>query len=262
MVYDTMTHDTLTFIPDGTVFVFTKNTKLQYEGWSYYKGTAWTCGCASFLGRIFLASGTRIYQHGNPMFAGENFSADKLLDRDGTWATNTNYAIGYIAYDNITNQSFVCATVHASGMTTFLADRTNNPTLWTLYDGVAIDFDMEMPWLDSQDPMKVKQLRFVKVGTKGTAEFSLDLYVDNLFEDSNGNIIYSPAITMNFIANDAVGFGQDAGPYGGGRRSGDPRLFGTPVKFKTMKPRITGSTKKPLQIINMSFLFARGKYKR
>lgn len=262
IVYDELTHDTLLFSPQGTALVFTKNTQLEYEGWSYYTGLNWTCGCSSFLGRVFFASGTRIYQHGNPTYAGENYTADKLLDRDATWAPNTNYSVSFVAYDNITNESYTCATTHSSGMGTFLQDRTNNPTLWTLYTGVAINFEFELPWLDSQDPMKVKHMYFASAATKGTAEFTLELYVDNLYKDVDGNKIYNAAISMNFVGNDAPGFGFDAGPLGGGRRSRDPRLWGTPVKFKTIKPRIFGSTKKPLQLVNLSFLFARGRYKR
>jgi hypothetical protein len=67
---------------------------------------------------------------------------------------------------------------------------------------------------------------------------------------------------MLFIGNDAPGFGFDAGPYGGGRRSNDPRLYKFPVRFKAIKPKISGSTRFPLEVSGLTFLFARGKYGR
>lgn len=278
-VYDPLTHDTLLFSPSGdfssadfgtdfslggqsTVLVYTKNAELQYDGWSFYTGMNWNCGCTSFLGRVFFATGTRIYQHGNPVYSGENFSADKMLDRDSSWLQNTNYSTGNIIFDSVTNESYTCAIIHASGSGTFLQDRTNNPSLWVKYNGIPLSFEFELPWLDGQDPMKVKQLRFVNIATKGTAEFTLQLYTDNLYKDVNGLQIYSPGVSMDFVGNDAPGFGYDAGPFGGGRRSRDPRLFGLPIKFKTLKARIIGSTLNPLQIVNISFLFSRGRYKR
>ena len=64
---------------------------------------------------------------------------------------------------------------------------------------------------------------------------------------------------MIFIGNDAWGYGYDDGQYGMGRRSRDPRLYGLPVKFKSIKFRITGSVSKKLELVNLSFLYARNK---
>ena len=73
--------------------------------------------------------------------------------------------------------------------------------------------------------MKLKQLRYISIATKGDAEFTFEAYVDNLFKDVTGTPIYSPSVTMTFIGNDAFGYGYDDGGYGMGRRSRDPRLF-------------------------------------
>jgi hypothetical protein len=110
--------------------------------------------------------------------------------------------------------------------------------------------------------MKSKQLRFVSVGSVGTAEFSVEAYVDGLYKDVNGNILYKPALTIGFMAGDIKGFGYNDGPMGGGRRADDPRLWGWPVKFKLLKLRYIGAASKPLQIISASFLYSRGVYKR
>lgn len=98
--------------------------------------------------------------------------------------------------------------------------------------------------------------------SNGTATFTLRVWVDNLYKDADGNILYNPAISMDFVGNDAPGFGYDAGPYGGGRRSGDPRLMGFPIKFKKLKAGIVGSTTKPLEISLISFLYLKGLFKR
>jgi hypothetical protein len=90
----------------------------------------------------------------------------------------------------------------------------------------------------------------------------LKIYVDNLFKDGDGVIQYNPAVTVNFIGNDAPGFGFDAGPYGGGRRSDDPRLWNVPVKFKTLKCIYAGSVRKPLELISQKFVYARGSRQR
>ena len=146
--------------------------------------------------------------------------------------------------------------------TTFAQDRAAFPTRWIKYDGVEIDFELELPWLDSKDPMRVKFLRFLSMATKGSAAFTVSAYVDNLYKDQEGNQIFGPQATMEFIGNEAVGFGLDAGPYGGGRRSDDPRLFKFPARFKKIKFVLSGAKAGALELVNMSFLFSRGKYKR
>jgi hypothetical protein len=74
---------------------------------------------------------------------------------------------------------------------------------------------------------------------------------------------------MTFVGNDAYGYGFDDANvdpitngitgYGMGRRSRDPRLFGMPVKFKSVKFKIVGATTKKLEIVNLSFLYARNR---
>lgn len=265
-VLDRISHDILLFTANGRVFVYTSNEQLRYKSWSEfnYGATNWTCGCSSLLGRVFLAKGTKIFKMGNTAFAGEHFTADRTNDRDANWAVATTYStLGQKVRDTVTNQSFVLAVSHTSpGTGTFLDSRTAHPELWTLYTGEAIAFEMELPWLDGRDPMKTKHNRFARVGTRGSATFTLKIYVDELYKDYDGNVIYDPAVEIEFIGNQAFGFGYDEGPYGGGRLSNAPRLYGMPVKFQMMKPVITGSSRLPLEIANMSFLFAKGRYSR
>lgn len=263
-VYDKLTHDLMLFTPGGNVFVYSFNNRLRYKSWSTYSGPSWVSGCATTLGRVFLTIGSRIFQYGNNVFADEDYSADRLLDRDGDWTAVTLYNAGYVAHDLITGDLYTCLTTHISGGSTFEQDRTDQALApkWEIYEGLSIDFEMELPWLDSKNPHELKFAKFVRVASNGTATFTLRVWVDNLYKDNDGTVIYDPALSMDLVGNDAPGFGYDAGPYGGGRRSGDPRLMSFPVKFKTIKVGITGSTKKPLELSSISFLYFTGLFKR
>jgi len=264
MLYDEMAHETTLHLPGGNGFLYCANDQLKYKSWATFSGESYRSGCVSSKGRMFLSFGSRIFQAGNRIFIGESYHADRLNDRDANWNTGTPYVVGNIARDVDIDKSFICIGNHTSGGTTFGADRTAQATepKWEEYLGEPIDFELEMPWLDGKDPMQVKHIRFVSIATKGTAEFTLSVWVDNLFKDADGVLQYAPALSMLFIGNDAPGFGFDAGPYGGGRRSNDPRLYKFPVRFKAIKPKISGSTRFPLEVSGLTFLFARGKYGR
>lgn len=127
-----------------------------------------------------------------------------------------------------------------------------------VFEGNDIEFDWEMPWLDAGNRIKTKLLKKLSFDTVGTASFNFQCFVNNFYKDLNGN--YDPASEMTFVAGDKEGYGNDTGGYGGGRRANDERFFGMPVRFKILKIRIHGSTKKPLRIISMSLIFARGNY--
>jgi len=264
LVYDSLAHDLILSIPSGPSFVYSFNDRLRYRSWSTFSGQGMTAACTSFLGRVFYSIGTRIFQYGNGAYLGENYAADRLNDRDGDWAPVTAYAVGDILRDVPNDSSWIAIGNNVSGSVSFAQDRADQVLApkWTEYEGEAIAFEMELPWLDSKDPTQTKILRFASVGSKGTGEFMLKIYVDNLFKDGDGVIQYNPAVTVNFIGNDAPGFGFDAGPYGGGRRSDDPRLWNVPVKFKTLKCIYAGSVRKPLELISQKFVYARGSRQR
>lgn len=266
MVYDKISHDMIIVTPSGSAFVYSyqENNQYKYRSWSTFSGLNITCACTTFLGRVFYASGTRIYQHGNGAYSGEDYNADRLNDRDADWAPVTAYSVGDVIRDVPDETSWTCTVDHISGSVSFTQDRADQvlSPKWEEYLGNAISFVMELPWLASRDPTQTKMLRFASTGTKGTAEFTVTLYVDNLYKDVTGTIQYDPALTWDLIGNDAPGFGYDAGPYGGGRRSDDPRQLSTPLKFKTLKVIYSGSVRKPLEILDQKFLYARGSRQR
>jgi len=258
-VYDRLNNDHLLFLLDGNVLVYTFNPRLKMHAWSSYSAMDWDAGWTSILGRMFLAKGTKVFLSGNSTFEGERYYADRLLDRDYAYApTGSAFVANDLVLDTVSGEVWKCLTNHArGGYSTFELEREINPTMWVQYEGIAIPIEMELPWIDGKDPTKLKQLRYVSIATKGDAEFTFDCYVDNLYKDVEDNVIHDPALTMTFIGNDAYGYGFDDGPYGMGRRSRDPRLFAFPVKFKTVKFRLWGTTNKKLELVNLSFLFAR-----
>jgi hypothetical protein len=261
--FDKLNNDFLLFMPAGAVLCYTFNPRLKMHAWSQYEDMNWTAAWTSILGRMFLATGTKIFLSGNGTFDGENFYADKIMDRDVTYVTGAmSISPNTLVLDTVTNEVWrwtKTTTNSKPAGITFDQERTNNPTWWVLYEGNPIAIELELPWIDGKDPLKLKQLRYVSIATKGDAEFTFDVYVDNLYKDVEGNVIYAPSVTMAFIGNDAYGYGFDDGPYGMGRRSRDPRLFGLPVKFKTVKFKLWGATTKKLEIVNLSFLYARNR---
>jgi len=263
-VYDKLNNDYLIHLPDMSVLCYTFNTRLKMHSWSLMENTApYRAGWTTILGRLFLSYGTKIFLKGNSTFAGENFYADRLLDRDAVYTPSTVWPLNILVFDTVTLEVWRCVVPYTgSSQPSFEVERTNNPEKWTQYLGVPIPIEFELPWIDGKDPTKLKQLRYVSMATKGDAEFTFMAYVDNLYKDVEGNIVYDPALSMVFIGNDAYGYGFDDDPFGMGRRSRDPRLAGFPVKFKTVKFRILGSVSKKLELVNLSFLFATGRYQR
>lgn len=262
MVLDRLGNEVMIFEPNsGKVFVRSASERLKYQAWTQYGGLDFTCGCTSFLGRVFFGSGTKIFQYGNKPY-GETYRADRLGDFDAAWMLNTLYTEGDLIIDS-DDTVYECSVTHTSAATgTFTEDREDNPENWTEYTGRAISFYMETPWMDGRAAMRLKHMRYANVATKGDARFALDIYVDNLYKDVDGNVTHDPALSLELIGNDAAGFGEDVEAFGGGRRSMDPRLWRYPVKFKMAKFRIHGETKRPLQVMSYNFLYAIGAFKR
>ncbi len=302
ILYDEISHDMQLFMPGDIAFVRSAQAKLGYDSWSRYNAVSWTCGCTSFLGRVFVGSGNQIFQQGNDVFPNENYFADNMNVYSEEWAPLANFNQETVVLDpdapaTQLNRCYVCIVTHTSGAGNFAQDRAANPTYWRITSGTPIEFEMEFPWIEGREAMKSKLLRFTSMATKGVAAFTLEAYVDNLYKDVDGNVMHDAALTMDFVGNDARGFGFDEGfdsarsteyvlredgsyllredgsriirvaddgegPFGGGRRSKDPRLYGFPAKFKMVKFRVTGHARRFLQIINLSFAFSRGNFRR
>lgn len=262
-VYDPLGRNLILFTKEGIALSYVSNEKLNYKGWAKFTGMDYTCGCTSFLGRVYLAEGTRVFQLGNKTF-GEEYFADRVNDRDYVWGNGLAAAEDDLIWDEDTEETYKVLVSHTTPAGDF-ADAREDPTYgdyYELYEGIPIEFELEMPWSSGKDPTKTKKLTHISIGSNGTAEFTVEAYVDNFYKDHTGTVVYDPALTIDLCGNDAPGYGIGDGPYGGGRRSNDARLYKFPAKFKAIKFRIHGSTTDPLEITMFSFLFSRGKYFR
>lgn len=248
---------------NGRTFVFTLDAQLRVKAWSEFIDWTWTCGHVSQLGRTFFCRDTRIYQYGNLAFD-EEYTADYLEDRTSNWANGVHYAVGDHIRDTVSDLSYITLVDHVSNIAgTFAANRTDDVNLWAVYEGNAINFVWEMPWVDAGQRQRTKKITHISADTKGTAHFNVNIYVDFLYKDGDDAVIYDPALTLPFVAGDIRGWGgSPEQPFGGGRKAGDARLWRFPVKFKTAKLIINGSTRSKLRIVSITILYSVGSFKR
>lgn len=195
--------------------------------------------------------------------------------------TKTTYAMSYnadlrkIRWSTITGWSFTCGcrsehnrvffcqdnTIYQYGNSVFSGEEyyadyitASNP------DGVAVDIDWELPWIDLGNRVKTKQLQRLSMDTQGTAEFTVQLFVDKVYKDADDE--YDPALEMDMVAGFAGGFGLPEIGFGGGRNVSDERQYAFPLRCKTLKLRIVGSVRAKLLTSSISFIYLRGKYHR
>jgi hypothetical protein len=128
--------------------------------------------------------------------------------------------------------------------------------------GEPITFEWEMPWADFKHRMDIKQTRYIALDTQGDAEFTVQAYVDNIITYHGAD---QPMLQMTFMGGGAGGYGNvpfgDA-PWGGGRRSSDERLYAWTTKFKLIKLRFFGATKRKLKFISVSLAYVHGGIRR
>lgn len=129
---------------------------------------------------------------------------------------------------------------------------TENP------EGVAIDFNWELPWMDANQRAKTKQAEYMLFDTSGTGEFFLDVFVNKNLKDTNGN--YIPVRSQNYRCGDLLGYGRNAPVFGSGRPANEERLYTMNVRFRTIKLRFRGSTRERITFNSFSLLYLLGTY--
>lgn len=142
-------------------------------------------------------------------------------------------------------------------------DYIDNPDLDVPADGVPVKFDWELPWSDVNDRMSVKLSRYIGIDTKGAAEFTAEMFVDNIRYNDDGSD--NPQLTMKFVGGDVGGFGSAAfgsSPFGGGRNTSLEKLWAWPARFKLMKLRFHGTVTQPLRLVTISIMYQRGSIRR
>lgn len=126
--------------------------------------------------------------------------------------------------------------------------------------GVPITFDWELPWTDINRRTRSKTTKYIAMDTRGTASFSVSMYIDRLRFNELG--VDAPELRMDFQAGDTPGFGGGWQPYGGGRNTSYERHWAWTAKFNIMKLRFSGQITGPLKFISISLLYHEGGFFR
>jgi hypothetical protein len=152
--------------------------------------------------------------------------------------------------------------VFADDRRLFLLGSATNP-IYSDYVGTtekrSIAFQWEMPWADFDQRVKVKHMRYLQLDTRGTAEFTMMMFVDELYM-LDGLLI--PNNAMTFVGGENGGYGNNGQPYGGGRRTSDQRLYAWTARGKLMKLRFEGIVDAPIRIVAISLMYQNGSIRR
>lgn len=246
------------FLYDGTaynMFVLSFDEELKKRAWSKTTGWNFDAGCKTAKDRVFFAKDTRIYQYGNTVFSGEDYTADFINEYDSSWLTTTAYVVGnrVLHSDGIV---YICLIAHTAGV--FVDDLEGGH--WEVYTGDEIDVDWEFPWTNMKSRMKKKRMSYIMFDSTGRARFTCEIYTDRVRYDEDG--ADNPLLSLDMVAGDSPGYGGGDQPYGGGRRTSDERMWGVPCEFKTMKLRIKSSTKEHLRMSAISLALSQGNFGR
>lgn len=152
--------------------------------------------------------------------------------------------------------------VFADDTRLFVLGNQNNPLYADFIgtdDEAPIEFQWEMPWADFDHRADIKHTRYMQLDTAGTAEFTMMMFVDQLYQ-YDGLLIPNNIITL--VGGDNGGYGVGGQPYGGGRRTSDQRLYEWISRGKLFKLRFQGASTEPLRIIAITLLYQRGSIRR
>lgn len=128
----------------------------------------------------------------------------------------------------------------------------------------AISFAYESPWMSLESDQLTKLMKYIDFQTKGSATFTCDVLLDNKMYLADSS--YDVQASMEFRGGDSGGFGvpdgptvtYGEGPYGGGRRTNDSRSYAIGVRFKSIKLRVTGTSKKALRLVSITLNYLLG----
>lgn len=153
-IHDRIAQHILFFIPksatveettDNNVFVYCFDRSQKFRAWSYFDQMRYRCGTRTTEGRVFLASGTKIYYYHNqydPLFNDYSVNGQQLWQGFQPW----NDAQGWIEASQAV--------------------------------GLAIPYNFELPWTNMKQPGKLKMSKYVGFSMEGDGVFTLQMYVD------------------------------------------------------------------------------------
>lgn len=178
-----------------------------------------------------------------------------------------------------TDMDFTCGTrttlerlLLCKGNKIYIVGNDNDPI--TDDDGDDIRWVWELPWIDFDKRLNVKNIRYVSFDTKGSAEFNVQLFVDRIYEDLNTirqELMANPAKTYDeytlpllpdrqqrFAGADRAGYGVGEQGYGGGARTSRAKRLAMPTKCNIVKLRASGVGHESLRFSSISFLYQVG----
>jgi len=262
-LWDSASNNYMLFVPNAAganqttevrCFVYKRNKKLKIEAWHDWRDWNFRCGCRSALKNIFLCEGTQIYQLGEP--------TDK---------------------DNITYLDYMGDQEMFDDETVF-GDYTGwTPVASVADSGIPIKFTWELPWSDNNDRFLTKNSRYINFDTVGDNKFTVDMFIDNIYNDRNNfgedfeedelkfdDLLgwdveaLDPALSMVFEGGDSPGFGNDefGEDYGGGRPTRLESLYAWTAKYKLQKLRMSGDAIGALKFVSISLAYLTGSPRR
>jgi hypothetical protein len=262
-LWDSSSNNYMIFLPNSGVteqiteyrcMVFKRNVKLKIAAWHDWRDWTFTSGCRSALKRIFLCKGTEVF------IMGETSSSNNIYSKD------------YIGSEEMFDDD-----------TVFTDQRGFSPVADADDSGVPIKFVWELPWSDNNDRFMVKNSRFINFDTIGNERFTVDMFVDNLYEDradfgedweeddlkfddlTGFDVdVLTPVLSMEFVGGDGPGFGSDGygNFYGGGRPTILETLYAWTAKYKIQKLRIYGDATNPLKFVSITLAYLKGSPRR
>lgn len=243
---------TVTPVNDETIgYIYHTDKVSKIRRWTRFRGWNFQWGTVSKKGTVFFGSGTKIYQLGKP---DDPVTADYVGDYDyREWQNSFAYSVNDRVKDG--DKVWTSTTDHTSAASgDFAAYRTANPTVWEEYIGLPISWTVETPWSDFRNRAMTKSVKFSSFDTKGSSPFTYEMYCDSIYRNPE-TYQREPQVTMQFIGNDAGGFGQSSALFGGGRRTREQLLYETPIRGKLIKLRLHGQSVEPLNIVAISMLY-------
>ena len=260
-IWDTHQDNYMLFVPNSNeiddttetkCYVYKRNEKLKVEAWQQWRNWNFTSGCRSALKRIFLTEGTQIF----------------LLGGDPNHKLNRDYEKDQEVWDD---------------GTPWLDYTGWNPVSDTNDSGIPIKFIWELPWSDHDQRFLTKNSRYINFDTSGKSRFTVDMFIDNIYEDRNDlgedwqedalkwdDLLgwdveaLSPTLTMLMAGGDASGFGNDGYGeyYGGSRPTSLEQLYSWVSKYKIQKLRMSGDSDDGLSFISITLGYLKGSPRR
>lgn len=250
---------TITPVNDETVvYAFEYNKAFRIRRWTRMRGWNFDCGYVSQQAVVHLCKGTKVFQMGsdeNPIYA------DNLDEYDYKWATSTSYEVGDRVLDEDENLVYEChLKFSGSNDTTFAIQRSKFSSHWELYEGDAIDWEVETPWSDL-GTNKTKINKYIAVSSEGVDEFYVSAFVNEIRYNAETYTL-TPIREQKMMAGDSGGFGMPyPGTWGGGRRTRENKLWPFDLRGKYMRWRFRGQTKRRIKITDLTMYYRIGKYK-